>query len=199
MATTPNSTQDLARRVTDGDSRAEAELVERYEAGLKLLLLKRTGDSSLAQDLCQDTLVLVISKLRAGELNNPAALSGFVRQVAVNLSIEHFRKEKRYVRQDDGIISLNAPHLDGKADHLDRAQARQLLETALQALGTKRDREILQRFYLLDEDKANICDALALTPAHFDRVLYRAKQRMRQLIQAKPDFRERLFGSLLDA
>ena len=34
--------------------------------------------------------------------------------------------------------------------------------------------------FVVDDDAA-ICRALELSPAHFDRVLYRAKQRMRVL------------------
>jgi len=41
---------------------------------------------------------------------------------------------------------------------------------------TERDRDILQRHYLGDEDKGLICEALELTSAHFDRVLCRARQ-----------------------
>ena len=189
---------ELAARILRGDATAENELVARYARPVRLILLKHTGNPQLANDLAQDTFVIAIQKLRAGEVRNPEALGGFLRQTAINLSIEHFRKEKRYVRQDDGIIELQAPLEDTQAEHMDRRLARRVLENAMTQLAQPRDREILHRFYLLEEDKAVICSALDLSAAHFDRVLYRARQRMRELLNDHLDLRSLLLGGLTD-
>jgi RNA polymerase sigma-70 factor (ECF subfamily) len=186
------------QRIADGDSAAESELVEKYSRGVRLLLLKRTGNAQVAADCANDTFVVVLQKLRAGELNNPDALSAYIRQTAINLSIQYFRKEKRYVSQDDGIIELNLSHRDGKDSEIDRELLRGKLEEALEQLSVPRDREILRRFYLGDEDKDDICGALELSAAHFDRVLYRAKQRMRELINNQAELKSLLLGGLLD-
>ena len=45
-----------------------------------------------------------------------------------------------------------------------------------------RDRDVLDRFYLRDQDKARICKELGLTPANFDRVISRARIRLRELL-----------------
>ena len=198
MDATPNSAPELAARILGGDATAESQLVERYDRPIRLILLKRTRNPQLAGDLAQDTFVLAIQKLRAGELRNPEALPAFLRQIAVNLSIEHFRKEKRYVSSDDGIISLQMPHRDRKAEHVDRREIRKLLENVLSQLAQPRDREVLRRFYLLDEDKPRICSDLDLSAAHFDRVLYRAKQRMRALIDNQANLKSTLFAGLFD-
>ena len=47
----------------------------------------------------------------------------------------------------------------------------------------KRDREILRRFYVEDQDKEDICRALNLDSLHFNRVLFRAKKRFRKLLE----------------
>ena len=46
----------------------------------------------------------------------------------------------------------------------------------------QRDREILIRTYLQDEDKTLICEALGVDSAHYNRVLFRAKQRFKDLL-----------------
>lgn len=189
---------NLASRIRDDDRCAEAELVERYARGLRLMLLKRTGSVQLANDLCQDTLVLALRKLRSGELKDPRCLSGFIRQIAINLTIEHFRRERRYILQDNGTISINHPHLEDKASGIDQQTARAALDRALEQLAMPRDREILRRFYLHDEDKVNICTELQLSASHFDRVLYRARQRMRDLINQQDGLRALLFGAVCD-
>jgi len=188
----------LAIRIGEGDAVAESELVERYSTGIKLVLFKRTRNQQLAQDLCQDTFVIALQKLRSGQVRNPASLAAFLRQTAVNLSIEHFRKEKRYITQEDGIISLQTAPRDRKVENIDHQHARTLLDGVIGQLGQLRDQEILRRFYLLDQDKPRICDSLKLSAAHFDRVLYRARKRMGEMIDKQPDLRSLLYGSLCD-
>lgn len=192
------SAPELAARILQGDATAEHELVTRYARPVRLVLLKHTGNPQLASDLAQDTFVIAIQKLRAGEIRNPGSLGGFLRQTAINLSIEHYRRDKRYLRQDDGIIELQAPLGDTQAEHMDRRLARKMLENAMAQLAQPRDREILHRFYLLEEDKTVICSALELSAAHFDRVLYRAKQRMRELLNNHLDLKSLLLGGLAD-
>lgn len=188
----------LVARIERGDRQAEDELVSRYARGVRLILLKRTGDPQVAKDLGQDTFVVVIRKLRARELRDASKLASFINRVAVNISIDYFRKERRFVRSPDGIIGLNAPHIDRQDKELDFNAARAQLKGVLKKLGIGRDREILWRFYLSDDDKQAICRDLGLSPAHFDRVLYRAKQRMRKLINQQPGLKAYLFEGLLD-
>ena len=198
MSVTAEQASELVGRIEIGDGIAESELIERYVHSIKLILLKRTGSVQLANDLCQDTFIIALRKLRASELRKPQSLSAFIRQIAVNNCIDHFRREKRYIRQDDGIISLHQSHRDNKARGIDSQTTRAGIETALDQLAMSRDREILRRFYLVDEDKARICSALDLSSTHFDRVLYRAKQRMRELINQQKGLKSLLFGGLFD-
>lgn len=199
MRQTGEFSRGLFERIGEGDRTAESELIDRYGRGVRLILLKRTGDPQLANDLCQDTFVVILRKLRAGELRQSDSLAAFISQTAVNLSIQHFRKERRYVHSPDGIIGLHSAHNDKKEEQLDYATTRLILEGVLEQMGVVRDREILRRYYLSDDDKLRICQDLQLTSAHFDRVLFRAKQRMRDLIDQQPGLKAILFGELLDA
>jgi RNA polymerase sigma-70 factor (ECF subfamily) len=196
---TADKARELAVRIETGDASAEAELVEAYALCIRRILLKRTGNSQLANDLCQDTFVVTLKKLRAGELKKPRSLTAFIRQIAVNISIDHYRREKRYILQDHGAISRLYFHRDHKARGIDRRAIRLVLEKALEQMAVTRDREILRRFYLADEDKTSICSDLELTATHFDRVLYRARHRMRDLIRQKKGLRAILTGSLFDS
>jgi RNA polymerase sigma-70 factor (ECF subfamily) len=192
------SARGFVARIERGDLQAEAELVSRYARGVRLVLLKRTGDPQVASDLGQDTFMIVLRKLRAGELRDATKLAAFISRIAVNLSIEYFRKERRYVHSPDGIIGLHAAHIDRYGKKVDFDAACLQLRSVLRLLAVDRDREILRRFYLSDDDKGVICQELGLSPAHFDRVLYRAKQRMRALIEGHEELKALLFGGLLD-
>jgi RNA polymerase sigma-70 factor (ECF subfamily) len=55
----------------------------------------------------------------------------------------------------------------------------------LQELPNPRDRALLVRFYLRDEPKADICRDLGLTEEHFNRVIFRARERLRALLERR--------------
>jgi hypothetical protein len=45
-----------------------------------------------------------------------------------------------------------------------------------------RDRTILTRFYLIEDEKSDICRDLNLTELGFNQVIFRARNRLRQLL-----------------
>ena len=57
-----------------------------------------------------------------------------------------------------------------------------IVRELLQELKMPRDREILLRFYVQEADKEEICSELDVSPEHFNRVLFRAKNRFRKLL-----------------
>ncbi|MEM8934405.1 MAG: sigma-70 family RNA polymerase sigma factor, partial [Acidobacteriota bacterium] len=133
-----------------------------------------------------DTFALVLRKVRDGEVREPAALVGFVRSTARHLLLADRRKAGRYDEIDDASIPLDrrGGPLAAEASALQHVLADEEARMARQLLGElrhDRDREVLMRFYLGDEPSQTICDDLGVDPSLFNRVLYRARQRMREL------------------
>jgi RNA polymerase sigma-70 factor (ECF subfamily) len=175
---------ELAQRIGAGDRAAEAALVERYARGVLYLLKRRTRDPELALDLRQDTFRIGIEKLRAKEIADPARVGAFLRGIAVNLAIGDLRKNvRRATTADSDAVELIADPDAGPAERLSSEQIRAAVRRLLDELSVERDREILLRFYIEDEDKESICTALGVDSAHFNRVLFRAKQRFRELLE----------------
>ena len=176
----------LIVRIGSGDLSAETELVDKYWKSLYFILNRRCNDSQLASDISQDTFIIVINKARNGEINTPDAIAGFIRQTGVNLLIAHFRKEARRATDVHGEVSFDIP--DDKTN-LERAvESRDSLKLVQQLIGemkVERDRDVLISYYGKEEEKNSICSRLELTPAHFDRVLFRARSRLKQLIDFK--------------
>jgi RNA polymerase sigma-70 factor (ECF subfamily) len=176
---------DLAGRIRSGDRPAEAELVVRYQRGITLLLRRSSGDPSLAEDLAQETFRIALEKIRRGDLREPEKLAGFLCSLARNLSIEHFRKASSH------RASGSPPEDSVRGDEPDplerllRAEQARIVRGILSELPTERDRQILLRFYLAEEDKAAICRDLGLTSLHFNRVLFRARERYRELFDER--------------
>lgn len=189
----PEIAADLVARIGRGGRDAEEAMVRRYGAGLLYLLKRRTRDPDLAQDLRQDTFRVAIEKLRASPLDEPERLAAYLRGVALNLWIAHQRKYvRRATTADSDAVEAAADTGDGGPfENVSRAQVRDAVGVLLDELGTPRDREILQRVYLRDEDKEDICAALGVDATHFNRVLFRAKQRFRELL-VRADRRNKL-------
>lgn len=178
--------ESIVSRISLGDKLAEQELVSTYYRGLIFILNRQTQNQALSEDLAQDTFILVIQKARENEITNPAALSGFIRQIGINLLIGHKRKETR--RDTHGVddIEIHAPTNSmeiSRALHSDKLL--QITTQLLNELKTPRDKEILQNYFIYDKNKQQICQDLDLSAEHFDRVLFRARQRLKQLIQHK--------------
>jgi RNA polymerase sigma-70 factor (ECF subfamily) len=174
---------DLALKIGQGVRAAEQTLVARYGPPLHFMLKQRTRDSELALDIRQDALRIVIEKLRAGTLEQPERLGGYLRGVALKLCGAQKRKEsRRATTADSDAIEAVADAQADPAEHLSDEQLKRTVRTLLAELSTPRDRDILTRVYLLEEDKETVCTALGVDSLHFNRVLFRAKQRFRELL-----------------
>jgi RNA polymerase sigma-70 factor, ECF subfamily len=127
----------------------------------------------------------VIEKLRRGELREPAKLPGFIAQIARSLAIEHYRKAQRRKTEPDSdaiaeVEDVSAGGSGPLSELLTREDAG-LVRQVIRELGTERDRDILLRFYIAEEDKERIKEDFGLTSLQFNRVLHRARERYRDL------------------
>lgn len=148
-----------------------------------MILDRQTSGRPEAEDLFQDTFRTSLEKLRRGELRDPAKLPGFIAQIARSLAIEHYRKltRRRTDADSDAVLAAVAPDAGALSGLLARENAA-LVRQVLAELGNERDRQILLRFYLAEDDKERIAGDLGLTGLQFNRVLHRARQRYRELL-----------------
>ncbi|HEY2290301.1 MAG TPA: sigma-70 family RNA polymerase sigma factor [Thermoanaerobaculia bacterium] len=175
--------EDLVARVRAGDPRAEERIVELYGRGVAVILDRHTNGRPEAEDLFQDTFRLCLEKLRRGELREPAKLPGFLAQIARSLAIEHYRKlaRRKTDADSDAILDAVASSESPLAGLLARENAA-LVRHVLQELANERDRQILLRFYIAEEDKDRISADYGLSSLQFNRVLHRARQRYKELL-----------------
>jgi RNA polymerase sigma-70 factor, ECF subfamily len=179
------------------DRKAVEKLLAANYPGLRMLLGQKVGDPQLAADLLNDALVTTWEKWEAGKIERAEQIAGYVFQVAMNLLRNHRRAagERADLRAPvaalDGLEAVSDPASDSTTCDLAKA-VRKLLEE----MDSPRDRLLLKRFYLDEEDKASICAELGLSPLQFDKVLHRARKRMRQMFTAQ-GMRPRDFYMLL--
>jgi RNA polymerase sigma-70 factor (ECF subfamily) len=173
---------DLVRRIAARDATAEGQLVERYRRGILYLLRHLGAQPDLADDLQQETFRVVLERLREGGLADPAGLAPFLRGTARNLFLNERRKTaRRQTRSDSGELAQAAAPAPSQLDSVLRDEEAAMVRRLIGELPTDRDRQLLLRFYLREEAKEIICADLGLDSLHFNRVLFRARQRFKEL------------------
>jgi RNA polymerase sigma-70 factor, ECF subfamily len=176
---------DLIAQIQAGDVRAEEELVHRYRRGILMILSRSPESRHAAEDLCQDTLRIAIESIRSGHIIDPERLSGFVCGIARNLVLNYSRRTtNREISTDDAKLASMSPGTPPpQLDNLLRAEQNRVVRRVIDELPADRDRELLYRFYIAEEEKESICNDLGLSSLHFNRVLFRARERYRQLYE----------------
>lgn len=189
-------TTELTRRIQAGSQVAETEFVETFSNSILLLLINKTQNHDIAKDCCQQALLITLIKIRDGGIAKPESLLSFLRHTATNVANTHFRKERRYTSLNEEFLSAPVRNGDNAAQDRDCKTIRLILNDTLDLLSVERDREILTRFYLRDEDKSIIRGDMEISAAHFDRVLYRAKSRLRDVLDCREELKALFIQSL---
>lgn len=177
---------EIARRIGAGDAEAEGALAARLRPGLLMLLRRRCSyDVDLAHDLCQETLVIVLQRLRNRSMEDPSRMPAFAAQTARQLAFDNRRRfAVRKTSVDSAAVesaAIEAP----QNQSVEQASTASLVRKLLDELSHDRDREVLRRFYLLEEGKEDICRSLNFASGTFDQVIFRARARLRALLQSR--------------
>lgn len=181
-----DSPEQIVAAIANGDRVAESALIERYYRIVLYILKKRVQDDDYARDLCQETFRITIERLRKQPLAEPNKLAAFLHSTAGNLCIADSRKAlRRQTYADSNYVELFADQSDDQFSGLDRDRAALAVRKLLAELDNVRDQRILQRYYIDERDKGDICEELALSDRHFDKVISRARTRFRELIETR--------------
>jgi RNA polymerase sigma-70 factor (ECF subfamily) len=186
-------TEEIERIVAaalTGDKRAETQMLVVLRPGVLAVLrfgaFHRWVD---AEDLTQETLHIVVERVRAGTIEDPRRVFSFAASTARNLALNAARKALRQQTiVDSDLVDELAQNLEMEQSELSDTDDRHLAEAVvamLEELPTERDRQMLTRFYLEGVDKQQLCRELGLSPKHFDRVLMRARSRLRTIIERR--------------
>lgn len=166
------------------DSPAE---FQRLRNGVLVLLRQELRDNALAEDLCNEAFRIVLERLRQQPLEDPAKLAPYLAQTARFLARTDYRIARRrqtFTGQQHAIEEFEDPAADPiAATQVD--ECAKAVRKLLQEIPNIRDREILVRVYLRDEDKEQICRELGIDESHYRRVVFRARERFRALIEKR--------------
>jgi RNA polymerase sigma-70 factor (ECF subfamily) len=174
----------LIEQIQQGDVAAENDLFHLVQRCVRPVALRQLGPAD-AEDSVHDVFIIVLNTLRSQKLRDPERLGAYIGAVF---------KFRRWRRWQTAAATVDAPveSLDlegGKTPELmlRETENRNLVRTALSSC-TERDRDILVRFYVNEQEREQICREMDLTPTQFRLLKSRAKDRFarigRRLLQA---------------
>ena len=182
----PTDSSDSARRVGSSLTKSDiSRLIEKDYVGLRLLITRRAGDPQVAADMLNDALCFAWERWCAGQIEHPELICGYVFQVAINLLHNRSRSvaERADRRADVQHIDSACFTADVATREIEAAMAAKV-RGIVSGMSSPRDRTVLVRFYLNEDDKSVICADMGLTPLQFDKILHRARGRLRKLFES---------------
>jgi RNA polymerase sigma factor (sigma-70 family) len=103
------SDSQLVTQYIQGKEAAFETLVNRHKSRIYTSIYMIVKDNYIAEDILQETFVKVVNTIKSGRYNEEGKFLPWVMRIAHNLSIDHFRKSKRYptVVMEDGSPVFN--------------------------------------------------------------------------------------------
>jgi RNA polymerase sigma factor (sigma-70 family) len=181
---------ELAERIGRGDRTAEQRVCERYYQRLLHFIRRRVGgDMALAEDICQQTFLKGLEKLRNREIKNPASLAAYLHGIAVKDVMNETRKSgRRATSADSELIDTMADIRPTALEEISEEQVRAELHRHLDRLSAH-DRDVLIRLYLREESRESICASEGYSPQQFNNIVWRAKERLKKQLLEPADAR----------
>ena len=181
----PQSWLALVESIQCGERGGMEELYRVFSRGVRFYLCRQLGPQDL-DDKVHDTFVIVVQAIRKGELREPERLMGFVRTVVrrqVAAQIDRTVQSRRDRAEFDATAGVSDYRNTPEEAAIQR-QHEEVAEIVLRSI-SGRDREILTRFYLLEQTQEEICVEMKLSDTQFRLLKSRAKARFGELGRKK--------------
>lgn len=172
---------DVVTRIRNDDPTGMEELYRVFERGVRFYLCRQIGPQDL-EDKLHEAFLIVAQAIRRGELREPERLMGFVRTIVrrqVAAQIDQSAHARRQQVDWDAVAGLPA----GQPDPERAAIAVENQEVAWRTLRSlsRRDRDVLVRFYLQQQTPEQICRDMKLSDTQFRLLKSRAKARFGEM------------------
>lgn len=165
----------VERAANGGDNAAFAELVRRHQGKVRGLLLRLTGNPTLADDLAQEVFLRAYRGLVGFE--GRSRFSTWIYRIAYNVFLNHRARSKELASLPQGFeSSAAAPDTELSPSRLDM---RRDLASAIAEL-PERYRVVVTLYYLEDVSYPEIAEVLDLPLGTVKTHLHRAKKLLRE-------------------
>jgi len=175
----------LVENIRSGELGGMEELYRVFSRGVRYYLCRQLGPQDL-DDRVHDTFLIVVQAIRRDELREPERLMGFVRTVVrrqVAAQIDRAVQNRREQADMEATV-LVSDRRDSPEEAAISREHEKMAESVLRSV-SGRDREILTRFYLMEQSQEEICEEMNLSETQFRLLKSRAKARFGELGRKK--------------
>lgn len=161
----------------------EAHFTQWFRALLVVKVRRNYRAREIVDDAVQETFLRVLRNLRRDPdlLEEPQKLGAYVLAVCNNVVLELTRSENRYVGMD-GSGDSRAAEEESAMEALCNEERRVQVHRIISALAD-RDRELLRKVFLEEQDKDEVCRELKVDRDYLRVVLHRAIQRCKGMVK----------------
>jgi len=185
-AHTENELGALVRRIRQGDRAAEHQLIVKFQRAVRALVRRHCRPNEpLADDIGQEVLSDIVQRLRSGLIEDAQALPKYLQVAITHACAALYRRRARFSGPNDADETPDPGRSSDPAEFRNMEEQTEILRDLVAGLPVHRDREILRRFYFLEESRSEVCLALSIEESHFHRVVHRARERLRDAWRAR--------------
>lgn len=169
------SLETLVRAAQEGDRLAFGELVERYEGMVQSVALRRLRDEAEAAELAQDVFMRAMQRI--GQLKEPAAIGGWLRQITVRMAINRQVRRRPVVSAEPQTLEATVCECRTPLDDALSSERAHQVHDGLDRLG-EMDRSTLVAFYMRGESLNEMSAAFRAPVGTIKRRLHVARKRL---------------------
>ena len=173
------------QRAQAGDREAFGEVIAHFEPTVFAIVLRRLGNRSEAREVTQDVFLRAIRKI--GQLQEPAAFPGWIKQIAVRTAINRaVRRPPEMPSAPENFGGLSEEAERGPQSAAIDAERAVALRAGLTRLG-QTDRDTLQAFYFDGQSLREMSERFDCPVGTIKRRLHTARARLKEeLLDLQP-------------
>ncbi|QDT64628.1 RNA polymerase sigma factor [Calycomorphotria hydatis] len=166
----------LVREAQRGNREAFGELIEHFEPTVFGIVLRRLRNRSEATEVTQDVFIQAMRKI--DQLREPERFAGWLRQIAVRMSINRAVRRPNEVMADPEVFGGIADAEETPLDEVLQAERAVQLRSGLAKL-RELDRETLVAFYFEGQSLKEMAEAFDSPIGTIKRRLHTARNRLK--------------------
>ena len=175
VQSTAETVADFVIAAQNGDREAFGTLVERYERAIYNVAMSRLRNHAEAQELCQDVFLQALLKIH--QLREPAAFGGWLRSIAVRMSINRAMRAGGTVSTEPEIIEAWHSHDETPLCNALVAEQKDQVRCGIARLN-EMDRRTIESFYFHGNSIVQMSDHFAAPVGTIKRRLHVARKRL---------------------
>lgn len=175
--------RELLDGLRAGRKEAFTQLYRQLYPMIRFLVQNNSGSAAEADDVFQDGILVLLDKLRRGDLQLTASLKTYFYSICRNIWLKRLRQRGKTTLIDfeNPVEVAEEPQQDSEQGEQSLVQLRQCLETIGDAC-----RRILERFYYFKMSMEDIAAELGYTNADTVKTQkYKCILRMRKMMEEK--------------